>query len=131
MYPSYQLRILGQTQTPFGVSSNIFGLHCMLIILIVAKIKSGGHAANAGFSSTPGVQIAMYSFSDVVYDSVAQTATVGTGLLWDDVYVALEKYSVTVVGAKVTGIGIGGIALGGGVVLPRPTTEMKLIVFVH
>ncbi|KAG2747521.1 FAD-binding domain-containing protein [Suillus brevipes Sb2] len=89
------LRILGQTQTPFG-------------------IKSGGHAANAGFSSTPGVQIAMYSFSDVVYDSATQTATVGTGLLWDDVYVALEKYSVTVVGAKVTGIGIGGIALGGG-----------------
>ncbi|KAG1762038.1 FAD-binding domain-containing protein [Suillus occidentalis] len=89
------LQILGRTQTQFA-------------------IKSGGHAANAGFSSTPGVQIAMYSFSDVVYDSATQTATVGTGLLWDDVYVALEKYSVTVVGAKVTGIGVGGIALGGG-----------------
>ncbi|KAG1884295.1 FAD-binding domain-containing protein [Suillus subluteus] len=89
------LRILGETQTPFG-------------------IKSGGHAANAGFSSTSGVQIAMYSFSDVVYDSAAQTATVGTGLLWDDVYVALEQYNVTVVGAKVSGIGIGGVALGGG-----------------
>ncbi|KAG1747301.1 FAD-binding domain-containing protein [Suillus lakei] len=89
------LRILGQTQTQFG-------------------IKSGGHAANAGFSSTSGVQIAMYSFSGVVYDSEAQTATVGTGLLWDDVYIALEQYNVTVVGAKVTGIGIGGISLGGG-----------------
>lgn len=89
------LQILGQTHTPFG-------------------IKSGGHAANAGFSSTSGVQIAMYSFSDVVYDSDAQTATIGTGLLWDDVYLALEQYSVTVVGAKVTGIGVGGIALGGG-----------------
>ncbi|KAG2039800.1 FAD-binding domain-containing protein [Suillus americanus] len=89
------LRILGETKTPFG-------------------IKSGGHAANAGFSSTPGVQIAMYSFSDVVYDSAAQTATVGTGLLWDDVYVALEQYNATVVGAKVSGIGIGGVALGGG-----------------
>lgn len=89
------LRILGQTQTEFG-------------------IKSGGHAANAGFSSTPGVQIAMYSFSDVVYDSTAQTATVGTGLLWDDVYVALQPYNVSVVGAKVTGIGVGGVVLGGG-----------------
>ncbi|KAG2356935.1 hypothetical protein BDR07DRAFT_1299082 [Suillus spraguei] len=89
------LRILGQTQTPFG-------------------IKSGGHAANAGFSSTPGVQIAMYSFSDVVYNSTTQTATVGTGLLWDDVYVKLEQYGVTVVGAKVTAIGVGGVALGGG-----------------
>ncbi|KAG2064933.1 FAD-binding domain-containing protein [Suillus decipiens] len=89
------LRILGQTQTPFG-------------------IKSGGHAANAGFSSTPGVQIAMYSFSDVVYDSVAQTVTVGTGLVWDDVYVALEQYNMTVAGVKATGIGVGGVALGGG-----------------
>lgn len=89
------LRILGETQTPFG-------------------IKSGGHAANAGFSSTSGVQIAMYSFSDVVYDSTTQTATVGTGLLWDDVYVALQPYNVSVVGAKVTGIGVGGVALGGG-----------------
>jgi FAD/FMN-containing dehydrogenase len=101
------------------------------MIATITQIKSGGHAANAGFSSTPGVQIAMYSFSDVVYDSATQTATVGTGLLWDDVYVALEKYSVTVVGAKVTGIGIGGIALGGGMILPRPTTEMNLILFVH
>ncbi|KAG2065901.1 FAD-binding domain-containing protein [Suillus decipiens] len=89
------LRILGQTQTPFG-------------------IKSGGHAANAGFSSTSGIQIAMYSFSDVVYDSAAQTATVGTGLVWDDVYTALEQYDVTVVGVKATGVGVGGVALGGG-----------------
>jgi FAD/FMN-containing dehydrogenase len=97
----------------------------MLMIAIVTKVKSGGHAANANFSSTPGVQIAMYSFSDVVYDSATQTATVGTGLLWDDVYAALEQYSVTVVGAKVTGIGVGGIALGGGMVLPRPMTELS------
>jgi FAD/FMN-containing dehydrogenase len=80
------------------------------------KIKSGGHTTNSGFSSTSGVQIAMYSFSDVVYDADAQTATVGTGLLFDDVYAALEEYGVTVVGAKATGLGIGGITLGGGMV---------------
>ncbi|KAG1839889.1 FAD-binding domain-containing protein [Suillus subalutaceus] len=77
-------------------------------------IKSGGHATNAGFSSTSGVEIAMYSFSDIVYNSSAQTATLGTGAIWDDVYVALEKYNMTVVGPKITGIGIGGIVLGGG-----------------
>ncbi|KAG1854013.1 FAD-binding domain-containing protein [Suillus subluteus] len=89
------LRILGETQTQFG-------------------IKSGGHATNAGFSSTSGVEIAMYSFSDIVYDSSTQTATLGTGAIWDDVYVALEEYNMTVVGPKITGIGIGGIVLGGG-----------------
>ncbi|KAG2120114.1 hypothetical protein BD769DRAFT_1609339 [Suillus cothurnatus] len=89
------LRILGQTQTPFGV-------------------KSGGHTTNAGFSSTPGVEIAMYSFSDIVYNSATQTVALGMGLIWDDVYVALEPHNMTVVGPQMTGVGIGGIALGGG-----------------
>ncbi|KAG1871498.1 hypothetical protein F4604DRAFT_1892685 [Suillus subluteus] len=71
-------------------------------------------ATNAGFSSTPGVEIALYSFSEVVYNSTTQTATLGMGLIWDDVYVALEPYNMTVVGPKITGIGIGGITLGGG-----------------
>lgn len=89
------LQLLAKDQTPFAV-------------------KSGGHSANPGFSSTPGVQIALFSFSEVVYDSNAQTATIGIGLIWDDVYSKLEQYGVTVVGAKTTGVGIGGIVLGGG-----------------
>lgn len=89
------LRILGQTQAPFG-------------------IKSGGHAVNAGFSSTPGVQIALNAFSDIVYNSATQTVTVGMGVVWDDVYTALEQYNMTVVGAKATNIGVGGVVLGGG-----------------
>ncbi|KAG2039794.1 hypothetical protein BDR03DRAFT_1008787, partial [Suillus americanus] len=94
------------------------------------KIKSGGHATNAGFLSTSGIKIAMYSFSNIVYNSTAQTATLGMGAIWDDVYIALEPYNMTVVGPKITGIGIRGIVLGGGTILPRPTTEMKLIFIV-
>ncbi|KAG1744277.1 FAD dependent oxidoreductase [Suillus lakei] len=89
------LQILAKDQTPFAV-------------------RSGGHTANSGFSSTPGVQIALYSFSDVVYDANAQTATIGMGLIWDNVYSELDQYGVTVVGAKTTGVGVGGIVLGGG-----------------
>ncbi|KAG1860272.1 FAD dependent oxidoreductase [Suillus subalutaceus] len=89
------LQLLGEDQTPFAV-------------------KSGGHSVNAGFSSTPGVQIALFSFSQVIYDSDAQTATIGMGLIWDDVYSQLQQYNVTVVGGKNTGVGIGGIVLGGG-----------------
>jgi len=67
-----------------------------------------------GFSSTPGVQIAMDSFSDIVYDADSQTATVGMGLIWDDVYSELQKYNVTAIGVEIHGIGIGGVILGGG-----------------
>ncbi|KAG8216423.1 hypothetical protein J3R82DRAFT_6528 [Butyriboletus roseoflavus] len=89
------LRILGQTNTPFA-------------------IKGGGHTANPGFSSTVGVQITMSRFSDVVYDSTAQTATIGAGLIWDNVYMALEPHGVNVVGGRVSGVGVAGFTLGGG-----------------
>ncbi|PCH36093.1 FAD-binding domain-containing protein [Wolfiporia cocos MD-104 SS10] len=89
------LQILGNTSTPFAV-------------------KGGGHASNPGFSSTTGIQISMSRFSGVTYDSESGTATIGTGLIWDDVYRALEPYGVNVVGGRVTGVGVGGFTLGGG-----------------
>ena len=50
----------------------------------------------------------------VTYDAGAQTATIGAGLIWDDVYTALESYNVNVVGGRVSGIGVAGFTLGGG-----------------
>lgn len=39
---------------------------------------------------------------------------VGAGLIWDDVYAALEPLGVNVIGARATGIGVAGFTLGGG-----------------
>ncbi|KJA17161.1 hypothetical protein HYPSUDRAFT_219058 [Hypholoma sublateritium FD-334 SS-4] len=89
------LVILGRTRTPFAV-------------------KGGGHITNIGFSSTLGVHISLYRFSEVKYNPVSQTVNVGSGLIWDDVYAALEPLGVNVVGARATGIGVAGFTLGGG-----------------
>ncbi|PPQ72040.1 hypothetical protein CVT24_008081 [Panaeolus cyanescens] len=89
------LGILGDTRTPFAV-------------------KGGGHGTNPGWSSTTGVHISMYRFSAVDYDAPSQTVQVGAGLIWDDVYAALEPYNVNVVGGRVPGVGVAGFALGGG-----------------
>jgi hypothetical protein len=48
----------------------------------------------------------MYRFSDVVCDPSTMTVEVGAGLVWDDVYSALEPYGVNVVGGRVTGVGV-------------------------
>lgn len=91
-----------------------------IILQIVGKnraafaVKGGGHASNPGFSSTSGVHIAMYRFDGVEYDAAAGTATIGAGLIWDDVYAALEPHGVNVVGGRVTGVGVAGFTLGGG-----------------
>lgn len=56
----------------------------------------------------------MYRFSEVTYDPTSQTAVIGAGLIWDDVYASLEEHGVTVVGGRVTGVGVAGFTLGGG-----------------
>ena len=38
----------------------------------------------------------------------------GAGLIFDDVYAALEPLDVNVFGGRVTGIGVAGFTLGGG-----------------
>ena len=86
----------------------------VLTIWGFSQVKGGGHASNPGFSSTEGVQIAMYRFSEVKYNPDNQTAEVGSGLIWDEVYTALEPYAVNVVGGRVTGVGMAGFTLGGG-----------------
>jgi FAD/FMN-containing dehydrogenase len=50
----------------------------------------------------------------VTYDANAQTASIGAGLIWDDVYSALEPYNVNIVGGRVAGVGVAGFTLGGG-----------------
>ncbi|QRV84352.1 FAD-binding domain protein [Ceratobasidium sp. AG-Ba] len=96
------MEIISNTSTPFG-------------------IRSGGHATNPGFSSTPGVQIALFKLNEVTYratramsDGSVGTVEIGAGLVWDDVYAALQPHNVAVVGGRVTGVGVGGFILGGG-----------------
>ena len=67
-------------------------------------MKSGGHTANPGFSSTEGIQIYTGKFSQVNYDAVSGTVVIGTGLIWDNVYQQLHEHNVSVLGGRVTGV---------------------------
>ncbi|KAF9810220.1 hypothetical protein IEO21_07062 [Rhodonia placenta] len=98
-----------------GTPEDVGAVVCFFSVLNQAvQVKGGGHASNPGFSSTTGVQITMSRFSGVTYHSDSQTVDIGSGLIWDDVYAALEPYGVNVVGGRVTGVGVAGFTLGGG-----------------
>ena len=71
---------------------------------------------NPGFSSTPGVQIALTRFNEINYDSSAETVEFGSGLRFNDVYDALAPHNRSIAGARVSGVGVGGFLLGGGMV---------------
>jgi FAD/FMN-containing dehydrogenase len=56
----------------------------------------------------------MTRFNQVIVDKTASTVEVGTGLIWDDVYQALDGTGLNVVGGRVSGVGVAGFTLGGG-----------------
>ncbi|KAJ2913558.1 hypothetical protein MD484_g6853, partial [Candolleomyces efflorescens] len=89
------LQIVGITRTPFAV-------------------QSGGHGTNPGFSSTQGVHISLHSLRSVNYNQATQTVEFGAGLRWEEVYAAIEQHNISVLGGRVTGVGVGGVTLGGG-----------------
>ena len=68
------------------------------------QVKGGGHASNPGFSSTKGVLIAMSRFSNVTLSLDKSIVEVGAGLVWDDVYSALDGTGVNIVGGRVPGV---------------------------
>jgi FAD/FMN-containing dehydrogenase len=65
-------------------------------------VKGGGHAAYSGASSIDGgITVSMENFKKVQVSSDRTTADIGPGNRWVDVYTALEKSSVGVVGGRV------------------------------
>jgi FAD/FMN-containing dehydrogenase len=57
----------------------------------------------------------MTRFNTTTVDKRAKTVAIGAGLLWDDVYAALDGTGLNVVGGRVRGVGVAGFVLGGGV----------------
>ncbi|KIJ33378.1 hypothetical protein M422DRAFT_70408 [Sphaerobolus stellatus SS14] len=55
----------------------------------------------------------MSRFTEVTYNDKEETASIGSGLKWEQVYAELEEFNVTVVGGRVTDVGVSGFTLGG------------------
>ncbi|ETN43880.1 uncharacterized protein HMPREF1541_11011 [Cyphellophora europaea CBS 101466] len=79
-------------------------------------VKSGGHAAFAGASSIEGgITIALERLNEITVAKDKKTVAIGPGNLWYDVYTTLQRSDIAVIGGRVSGIGVGGLTLGGGI----------------
>jgi len=77
-------------------------------------VKSGGHAAFAGASSIQGgILVNLGPLNEVVLSEDRKTTRVGPGNTWGDVYNVLDPLGVAVVGGRESGVGVGGLLLGG------------------
>ena len=77
-------------------------------------VKSGGHAAFKGASNIDGgltIDLTNLNFIQVSNDNTL--TQVGAGNRWIDVYTHLDPLQLSVVGGRVSDIGVGGLTLGG------------------
>ncbi|KAK7959061.1 FAD-binding oxidoreductase [Apiospora aurea] len=78
-------------------------------------VRSGGHLPSPGAANIDeGVLIDLSKFDHVTFDAEKGAASIGAGQRWLNVYTQLDKYNVTVVGGRVTDVGVGGLTLGSG-----------------
>ncbi|KAF2992893.1 hypothetical protein E8E14_000003, partial [Neopestalotiopsis sp. 37M] len=88
-------------------------------------VRSGGHASFAGAANIEdGVTIDLSGLANITlslaagqgtYADPQQIVSVGVGSTWGAVYAYLDPVQLSTVGARVAGVGIGGLALGGGI----------------
>ncbi|KAK2599014.1 hypothetical protein QQS21_005548 [Conoideocrella luteorostrata] len=79
-------------------------------------VKSGGHAAFAGASNIEGgLTIDLRNLNEITVSADRKQTSVGAGNVWYDVYTKLQPMGLTVVGGRVSAIGVGGLTLGGGI----------------
>jgi FAD/FMN-containing dehydrogenase len=77
-------------------------------------VKSGGHATFRGASNIQdGITIDLNKLNMIQVSNDKKTTRVGAGNRWIDVYSALAPRNLSVVGGRVSDIGVGGLTLGG------------------
>ncbi|PGH04739.1 hypothetical protein AJ79_07018 [Helicocarpus griseus UAMH5409] len=80
------------------------------------SVRSGGHSPVPGASNVKsGIAIDLRTMNDITLSHDKQTAYIGAGATWGDVYSHLDELGLMVVGGRVPSIGVGGLILGGGI----------------
>ncbi|KAI9845650.1 MAG: hypothetical protein M1837_004624 [Sclerophora amabilis] len=76
-------------------------------------IRGGGHTPFAGSANiNKGVTIDLRSIKDVKVSLDRSITSVGAGALWGDVYTTLDPMSLSVIGGRVSSVGVGGLTTG-------------------
>jgi FAD/FMN-containing dehydrogenase len=84
-------------------------------------IKSGGHTPFPGAANIDnGVTLDLSQLNQIDIETEAQTASIGPGCRWGEVYSTLQSKGYTVPGGRDSNVGVGGFVLGGGISFLSP-----------
>ncbi|KAM0558281.1 hypothetical protein ACHAPJ_004975 [Fusarium lateritium] len=78
-------------------------------------VRSGGHTNWAGSNNIEdGVTVDLVHLSEVTFKASDETADIGPGCKWRQVYAELSKHGRAVAGGREGNVGVAGLLLGGG-----------------
>lgn len=77
-------------------------------------VRSGGHSLGNTNNIDTGVTIDLGKLNQTTYDNETNTASIGPGGRWKNVYAELHDHGVIVTGGRDGDVGVGGFLLGGG-----------------
>jgi FAD/FMN-containing dehydrogenase len=94
------------------------------------SVRSGGHSPNPGHSTFEGLGllIDLQRLNQIDVSSDAKTVALGPGARWGSVLSTLDGYNVSVIGARIPHVGVGGAFLGGRI-LVSPGYAFALLLF--
>ncbi|KAF2802245.1 FAD-binding domain-containing protein [Mytilinidion resinicola] len=79
-------------------------------------IRSGGHTPQAGAANIEGgITIDLQQLNQVTISTDKSFAGIGPGNRWINIYPTLDAQGLTMVGGRVSTVGVGGLMTGGGV----------------
>ncbi|KAF2734794.1 FAD-binding domain-containing protein [Polyplosphaeria fusca] len=79
-------------------------------------VRGAGHTPHAGAANiNGGVTIDMQSMNQVTVAATKKSVSVGPGNRWGAVYPTLDDMDLTMVGGRLSPVGVGGLLTGGGI----------------
>ena len=78
-------------------------------------VRSGGHSVAGHSTCDDGVVIDLSPMKGIDIDPVAAIARIEPGLTWGEVAAALQPYGLALTSGDTASVGVGGLALGGGI----------------
>jgi FAD/FMN-containing dehydrogenase len=77
-------------------------------------VRGGGHTLNSGAANiSDGVVINLRSMNSVTVSDDKTFVSIGGGAKWGEVYPHLDALGLATSGGRVSGVGVGGLSLGG------------------
>lgn len=77
-------------------------------------VRSGGHMIWPGSANIEdGITVDLRAMNATVLSDNKSVLSLGPGGIWSEIYPQLEPHNLTIMGGRVPGIGVGGLATGG------------------